>query len=958
MADLTAQMSFTADTSGVEAGVGRTKRSLADLGVTAVTEGKKAAAGIENIGKGSDQAAAKVETNTRSLINSIQRATAAAEAGSKSGSEFYAALANQRGVSTEVLKPYLAQLDQALAKQKAAQAALDATSPSLGRVGVSAAQTAAALRGVPAQFTDIVTSLQGGQAPLTVFLQQGGQLKDMFGGIGPAAKALGGYVMGLINPFTVAAAAAGVLALAFYKGHEETTAYGRALILTGNYVGQTVGQLQELAKVVAGTTSTEGKAAEALTALANTGRVSGDALRLAAEAVVGANRVLGSSIKDAVDEYVKLGDEPTKASAKLNEQLHYLTQATYEQIKALEDQGRKEEAAALAQSSYATQMKQRTDRVTENLGSIERALKSATLFASQFWDALLGIGRGVTIQTQLGEVQRKIAETQKASGGNSYMAALNEPLMNRLKAQQAVYQAAIGFEGGLAKMAAERAKSEQAAIAATDDVNKWQDKAKGVDAVTRELKKYRDGLEAIRKVNPKSDLLTDEAIKAGEAAIRKEFSGPKGAKPKAFQDDAAAKMLETLRQAEASLQSQLEGENKITEAQKKQVEFQQLIADLKTKKILTAEQQSLLANRDAIDAQLAKNVALSNQIEFEKKIEEITKKSAENAKQFRQQMDAVTVSMLSGQASREEQSDRSLGAFGLGDRARQEVEAQKAIRAEFQRYKDTATRDAGKLDMLGSDQYKKHVAEIEEALARALRAQSDYFEALKSKQADWKNGATAALANYTDAINNVAATTERAFTDGFKSAEDALVQFVTTGKLSFSSLANSIVADLARIAIQQSITGPIAKGLLRALQGGGGGGAVSGDAEYLSQIGLSGSSGLSITGASGGDNLIGSLIGGIGKWISGLNFFADGGSPPVGVPSVVGEKGAELFIPSVPGTIIPNHAMAAVGGGTTAYNLTVGDVATKSMVIEAMKVVQNQQAARYERSRGYRGVAG
>ena len=341
MADLTAQMVFTADASGVEAGVGQAKRSLADLGVTAAKEGKKAAEGVAAIGEGSQQAAAKVDTNTRNLISSIQRATAAAEAGKKSGTEFYAALANQRGVSTEVLKPYLAQLDQALAKQKAAQEALSATAPALGRVGVSAAQTAAALRGVPAQFTDIVTSLQGGQAPLTVFLQQGGQLKDMFGGIGPAAKALGGYVLGLINPFTVAAAAAGALALAYYQGSQEAIAYNRALILTGNYAGQTAGQLQEMAKEVAGTTSTQGKAAEALAALASTGRVTGDALKQAAEAVVGANRVLGTSIKDAVDQYIKLGDEPTKASAKLNESMHYLTQSTYERIKALEDQDRK-----------------------------------------------------------------------------------------------------------------------------------------------------------------------------------------------------------------------------------------------------------------------------------------------------------------------------------------------------------------------------------------------------------------------------------------------------------------------------------------------------------------------------------------------------------------------------------------------------------------------------------------
>lgn len=947
MADLTAQMSFTADTSGVEAGVGRTKRSLADLGVTAVTEGKKAAAGIENIGKGSDQAAAKVETNARSLINSIQRATAAAEAGAKSGADYYVALANQRGVSTEVLKPYLAQLDQALAKQKAAQQVLDATSPSLGKVGVSAAQTAAALRGVPAQFTDIVTSLQGGQAPITVFLQQGGQLKDMFGGIGPAAKALGGYVLGLINPFTVAAGVVGLLALAFYKGEQQIAAYNKALILTGNYAGTSASQLQDQALQVAKVGGSYSTAAEGLAKLAGSGKIAADAMVEVGTAVSGMNRLVGTSIDESVSMFTKLADEPTKASEKLNESMHHLTAATLERIRTLEEQGRKEEAGALAVSSAAKVTNERLAEVKDQAGVLARAWRMMGEDAKKAWDLMLGLGRPKTASEALADARTVLAELQARGpigGPVTGKADFDTQVRNAstrvaLASVRELEEKLRGYSQGVVT------RDETAAVNASGDIARWQQKAKGVDAVNRELKKYRDNLEDLRKRNPDDVLLRPENVAAGERAIRKEFAGPKGAAPKAYQDDAATKMLLSLQQAEASLEAQLASQGKLTEAEKKEAEFNAEIAKLKSKDILTADQKSLLANEDALRAQLGINAVLSGRIEFEKKIEEITKKSAENAKQFRQQMDAVTVSMLSGQASRNEQSDRSLAAFGLGDRARQEVEAQKAIRAEFQRYTDTATRDAGKLDMLGSDQYKKQVAEIEEALARALRAQSDYFDALKLKQADWKNGATTALANYTDAINNVSAATERAFTGGFKGAEDALVQFVTTGKLSIGSLANSIVADLARIAIQQTITGPLAKGLLGALSGGD---ALDG---LLKSNNAFGTGTGAASGSSGG--LIGDLVGGIGKWLGGLKFFAEGGTPPVGVPSIVGERGAELFIPSVPGTIVPNHAMAAVGGGTTVYNLTVGDVATKSMVIEAMKTVQNQQMARYARSRQY-----
>ncbi|HBR1264179.1 TPA: phage tail length tape measure family protein [Klebsiella quasipneumoniae subsp. quasipneumoniae] len=87
----------------------------------------------------------------------------------------------------------------------------------LGKTGQSAAQTAYAMRMIPAQMTDIVVGLSTGQSPFMVLMQQGGQLKDMFGGIIPAIKGISTYVMGLVNPFTVAAGAVGLLTYAVYQ---------------------------------------------------------------------------------------------------------------------------------------------------------------------------------------------------------------------------------------------------------------------------------------------------------------------------------------------------------------------------------------------------------------------------------------------------------------------------------------------------------------------------------------------------------------------------------------------------------------------------------------------------------------------------------------------------------------------------------------------------------------------
>src|SRR3546814_40124 len=100
-------------------------------------------------------------------------------------------------------------------------------------ISMSAKQTANALRMLPAQMTDIAVGLTTGQSPFMVMMQQGGQLKDIFGGIGPAARAVGGYIMGLVNPFTLAAAGAGALAFAYYRGSEEADRYNEAILLTG-----------------------------------------------------------------------------------------------------------------------------------------------------------------------------------------------------------------------------------------------------------------------------------------------------------------------------------------------------------------------------------------------------------------------------------------------------------------------------------------------------------------------------------------------------------------------------------------------------------------------------------------------------------------------------------------------------------------------------------------------------
>jgi hypothetical protein len=74
--------------------------------------------------------------------------------------------------------------------------------------------------------------------------------------------------------------------------------------------------------------------------------------------------------------------------------------------------------------------------------------------------------------------------------------------------------------------------------------------------------------------------------------------------------------------------------------------------------------------------------------------------------------------------------------------------------------------------------------------------------------------------------------------------------------------------------------------------------------------------------------------------------FAEGGRPPVGVPSIVGERGKELFVPDVPGTIIPNHQLAAAGIGGGSFTTSSSSSALTIGAIHMHGVTNARQMAR------------
>ncbi|EGQ9188905.1 phage tail tape measure protein [Vibrio cholerae] len=720
--------------------------------------------------------------------------------------------------------------DLYLGKLKDMRASVGQASVEFDKNGMSAKQMQAALRGLPAQFTDIAVSLQGGQNPLTVFLQQGGQLKDMFGGIGPAAKAMGGYVAGLINPFSLAAASAGALTLAYYQGSEEADRYRDAIILTGNASGVTADKLADMAKRLDEISGTQRNAAKAIAEIASTGKIAADEIGMVAQAAVMMESATGKAVSETVAEFVKLAEEPSKAIAELNKNQNFLTQAVYEQITALEKQGKTQEAARLAMETYSKELVERSSDVKKGLGTIERAWEGIKKVSSEAWDAMLNVGRRETDYDALAELNEQIEDAQRRLNNarsmlNSGIASTGygtgkvdyseqekaaKKALESLTKERDLLSDKIKTQEEEAKKKAEINQLEKDAIEASQAINKVKEEGLSLDEKREKaVKAYLDNIEKIRKANPQSELLDPKAIEKDLERIKEQFKEPEK-RAKAYVDGAGLQMLMRLREQEAALREQLTTSGKLGSSQQELAKFEQQIADIKEKKTLTTQQKSLLAEQDAIRDQLNKNIAIEQELALREQAIRL------------QNMQASVTAQLANDIQKYEQS---LANYGAGDEALKRLREEQAIRDDIAKQMERATSQnlAGKIS---NDELDSQRALLETSLQDRLDAMAQYYQQLDALESDWSNGAKSAFDNYLYEAQRAAEISKQFFSGAFNAMEDSIYKFATTGKLSFKDFATSIISDMARIASQQAAAGLLELG--GGLLGGGGFGSLFG----------------------------------------------------------------------------------------------------------------------------------
>ncbi|EJD6501052.1 phage tail length tape measure family protein [Providencia rettgeri] len=161
-----------------------------------------------------------------------------------------------------------------------------------------------AMRQLPMQITDIATSIASGMPLWLVMVQQGGQIKDSFGGVGNSLKAL----MTFFTPARIAmlatAGALTAIAVAAYKGSTEFGEYNKQLILTGGYAGKTASQLDNLAKKLSGSGITQYSSSKVLSQVVGSGVFKGAELELVTSAAIEMQEKVGIATEEKRTESV------------------------------------------------------------------------------------------------------------------------------------------------------------------------------------------------------------------------------------------------------------------------------------------------------------------------------------------------------------------------------------------------------------------------------------------------------------------------------------------------------------------------------------------------------------------------------------------------------------------------------------------------------------------------------
>lgn len=528
-----------------------------------------------------------VDASTKTMINSMAGVTESSDRATDAGARLVAQLRNEIatfGMTTQEVNQHKASLNGVGVEVQALQARLQSMKSAEDSFKTAIVDTNAALQahgaeartasghaegfsfataGAKRELLVLAHELSQGNykkfgGSMMVLGEQTGAAGLLFSAAGLAAIGMGAALIGV--------------AVAITKGATEQREMNNALILTGNYAGQTSDSLNALAHAAVESGGSLGEAKKAVTQLAESGKFTGEQLGSITGAVVALEHATGASIEETIKQFESLSVQAqghsarastaiSQATVKLDEQYHFLTLSVYDQITALEKEGDLRGASRIATEEFARVIKDRAEEIIGNLGNVAKAWN---LVKEVIGDAGSALGDWGKKATAASEVARLTAKLYGPSAQVDNIGFGGEQRRIEI-ANLAYWQGELNHQNKIASEQAAGTLAQSNAVQAAQRIDamllRAQSKEQG--ALTTSLKEYHESLDRIRAGSTTEDIdprLSEKAIKDGEAALTKLHSQAVNGN-----DDRA----KTLQDALLLEQTALEGEKSIYDSRDK-----------------------------------------------------------------------------------------------------------------------------------------------------------------------------------------------------------------------------------------------------------------------------------------------------------------------------------------------------------------------------------------------------
>jgi lambda family phage tail tape measure protein len=652
----------------------------------------------------------------------------------------------------------------------------------------------------------------------------------------------------------VAAATIGLTA-AVVIGERDQEEYNAQLALTGNAANLSYVQLEKMAGSIAGGNVTIGAAIETLTKLAESGKYTSTEIEEIGKAATNVAAATGESVDSIIAQYAKLAQDPTKNILELNTNLGFLTDAEYTYIKSLQDVGDTQAAAAEAIKDYSDAQNKALDNAPEQVGLVTSAwqsLKGAISDAKQAVEDYGNTGAEAQLrqlqsqrQTYQNALDVKNNRSAQGQGGESQFFSnigdvLDSSTPSSLQDSTTQFLSDTTLQSKIAAIDAQSA-SLKAQVSATNDANTATTtnnqlnaaQQQGMANLTAEADKYNKSLKETNElakayndyqhalitpdgvqISPEQKSKADTAYKQATDGIESRYKTPNTSKSEQNLGvaDYSSQLGDITANEKLSFDTLTQQRNNYTITENQWYDGEvAAITDWKNKTIAVYEGEIA-----AIQSNMGKDEAARNESAAKiKKIEgeiattttdataAITKAGTEKDKYFDDQIkevDAYVISIDKQIAAEQRQIDHQVNSLTEGstqaaqDNARDD--AQSKGDTELQTYQQKNQ------SISGTVQYEANVDLIKQTTAAAVAAVTAGYTKINAAQSDWEAGAKVAFQNWVADGQNANKLMQEFTTESFTAMNDALLTFVTTGKLNFTSLITSVLTDLAKMELR------------------------------------------------------------------------------------------------------------------------------------------------------------